>query len=214
MSAAGPSGCIGPNAINRVGEALIALEGRGVAEQVFDEAGLTAYLMHPPAAMVAETEVARLMAATQLRLGEERARAVGRSAGQRTADYLLAHRIPRAAQILLALLPPALAARALSAAIRRHAWTFAGSAVVEIGSGNPVRVAFRGGPLCCDQLAQRPASAFYGATFEHLFRALVHGDTQEHASAPIATLRQDTCQFIVGWPGPAGHLDRKPRSRQ
>ena len=48
------------------------------------------------------------------------------AAGERTAQYILAHRIPQAAQVVLKLLPAALAGPLLSKAIAKHAWTFAG----------------------------------------------------------------------------------------
>jgi divinyl protochlorophyllide a 8-vinyl-reductase len=178
MSGAREPGRIGPNAIIRIGEALMAIEGTSKAACVYSRADLSAYLGSPPTAMVEETEVARLMAALQTELGPERARTIGWMAGLRTGDYVLKHRIPLAAQRLLALLPSALAGRVLAAAIRRHAWTFAGSAEIEICGSNPLRVTFHGSPLCCDRLAQGPACAFYRATFERLFRALVHPDAR------------------------------------
>jgi divinyl protochlorophyllide a 8-vinyl-reductase len=57
-------------------------------------------------------------------LGPAMAAEVARDAGLRTADYLLANRIPKPVQVLLKHLPAPLAARVLLSAIRRHAWTF------------------------------------------------------------------------------------------
>ena len=54
---------IGPNAIIRVGEALVAMQGRGVAADVFAAARLTASFEAPPQSMVPEQEVTRLHAA-------------------------------------------------------------------------------------------------------------------------------------------------------
>ncbi len=52
---------------------------------------------------------------------------IAEEAGARTADYIIANRIPRAVVWLLKRLPPALAAPMLMAAIRKHAWTFVGA---------------------------------------------------------------------------------------
>jgi len=52
---------------------------------------------------------------------------IAEEAGARTADYIIAHRIPRAAGWLLRRLPARLAAPMLMAAIRKHAWTFVGA---------------------------------------------------------------------------------------
>jgi divinyl protochlorophyllide a 8-vinyl-reductase len=52
---------------------------------------------------------------------------IAEEAGARTADYIIANRIPRAACWLLRRLPAVLAAPLLMAAIRKHAWTFIGA---------------------------------------------------------------------------------------
>jgi divinyl protochlorophyllide a 8-vinyl-reductase len=96
-----------------------------------------------------------------------------RLAGRKTADYLLAHRIPRAVQVLLKLLPPGLAAPLLTAAILSHTWTFAGSASVAALRGRPLRIALTGCPICRGAAAQTSACGYYAATFETLFRTLV-----------------------------------------
>jgi hypothetical protein len=78
---------------------------------------------------------------------------VARSAGRRTADYLLAHRIPKPVQALLKALPARLAARVLLSAIARHAWTFAGSGVFSASTGARAR------PSCWRSATTRCAGA-------------------------------------------------------
>lgn len=51
----------------------------------------------------------------------EAAPSIAVEAGRATADYILAHRIPASAQVVLRILPHRLAARALARAIARHA---------------------------------------------------------------------------------------------
>lgn len=189
---------IGPNAITRVAEALCAEGGASAADRVFAAAALSRYLADPPAEMVAEEEVIRLHAALRATVGPTRAREVSRSAGRRTADYLLAHRIPKGVQALLRVLPPRLAARLLLAAIRRHAWTFAGSGRFAATAGSPVRLEIAGNPLCRGASASSPLCDYYAATFERLFRALVAS-----RSAAVETSCEacgaDACRFEVRW---------------
>ena len=127
MAAAATAGLIGPNAITRIAKVLPAWRGTAFAEQVFERAGLRQHWRQPPQGMVREDDVRALHRALREAMPAEEAAAVSRAAGRATADYLLAHRIPHAVQQVLKLLPAPLAARALVAAITRHAWTFAGS---------------------------------------------------------------------------------------
>jgi divinyl protochlorophyllide a 8-vinyl-reductase len=198
VSAAREAGRIGPNAITRVAEVMPSLVGAGMTRHLFDAAGLLRYLQTPPQGMVDEAEVRRLHAILHETLGSEAATRITDQAGQRTADYLIAHRIPKAVQALLRLLPAPLASRVLLAAIRRHAWTFSGSGEFTAHAGVPVLLSIRGNPLCQGFEAESPACAFYAATFERLFRLLVH---------PAARVREitceacgaDACRFEVRW---------------
>ena len=192
------AGRIGPNAIIRVAEALPGYVGTDVTHGLFESAGLAGYLLAPPQQMVDETEVARLHAALHRALGGGLAGQVARDAGRRTADYLLAHRIPKPVQVLLKWLPAPLAVRVLLSAIRRHAWTFAGSGEFTARAGRPVQLQIRGNPMCRDLRSDTPACDFYAATFERLFRVLVHP-----ASSVIETACEacgdDACRFEIRW---------------
>jgi divinyl protochlorophyllide a 8-vinyl-reductase len=193
-----PEGRIGPNAIIRVAEVLRAGRGEDVAVALFSRAGLLPYLTQPPEAMVDENEVTRLHQVLRESLGNLQAQQVARQAGTRTAEYLLAHRIPRAAQAVLKRLPPALAARALLSAIRGHAWTFAGSGIFRALAGHPVVLSIHCNPMCRGTRLAEPGCDFYAATFEHLFRALVHPASkvvETHCEACGDTM----CRFEVRW---------------
>jgi divinyl protochlorophyllide a 8-vinyl-reductase len=169
-----PVGRIGPNAITRVHEALREDLGVAGTADLFREAGLDAYLQALPEQMVDEHEVICLHQALRTRLGPEHAVRVARVAGRRTGDYLLANRIPRAAQHILRLLPPALASRVLLAAIGRHSWTFAGTgAFVVARSGRPVRMSIAGCPICRGARSSDHICDYYTSTFERLFQKLV-----------------------------------------
>ncbi len=189
---------IGPNAVNRLAEALHARHGPAVAAEVFGAAGVARHLRQPPTGMVDEAEVARLHRALRDRLAGGEAASVARDAGQRTADYLLAHRIPAAVQGLLKRLPAPWAARVLLAAIGRHAWTFAGSGRFEARAGHPVVLTIRGNPLCTGVSSPVPVCDFYAATFERLFRVLVHRDTRVSETACEAQ-GAPACRFELRW---------------
>lgn len=164
---------VGPNAVIQVAAALRALRGEAAAAQVFAAAGLSQMLAAPPQSMTEERAVAALHRA----VAEMAPEAAG-EAGARTADYLLANRIPAPAQRLLRALPRPLAARLLLAAIRRNAWTFAGSGAVSVaGWGRPV-IAIADNPLSV------PGCPWHRGVFQRLFRALVD---------PGATVRVTAC---------------------
>lgn len=196
-----PSARIGPNAITRVAEALHAEFGAQGAARVFGLAGLGRYLDAPPERMVDEAEVALLHRRLRESLGDAVAHRIGRAAGLRTADYLLARRIPRAVQWLLKRLPAALAARVLLAAIARHAWTFAGSGRFRVLHGRPLLLFIAGNPLCRGVVSDEPSCDFYAATFERLFRVLVHPGTMVREVA-CESMGAPACVFTVHWDGP------------
>lgn len=198
VHAADAAGRIGPNAIIRVAEALRREGGDAQALRVFSAAALEPYLRHPPERMVDEAEVTRLHATLRAALGDARARAVSRDAGYATGDYLLAHRIPRPVKAVLKMLPATLAARVLLQAITRHAWTFAGTGVFTATPGRPVRFQIRGNPICRGTVATQPVCDYYAATFERLFRVLVHPratvvETDCEAAGAAA------CRFEIRW---------------
>ena len=190
---------IGPNAVIRVAEALDAVEGRPVAERLFQAVGIRRYLDAPPRDMVAEDEVRSLHEELHRALGDRRARSIGWIAGQRTADYLLAHRIPAAVQRLLHWLPRRTAARVLSRAIAGHAWTFTGSGRLRVEPGNPTAFRIAHCPLCRGLHGAEPACDYYVATFERLFAVLIHADARATETACMA--RGDAeCRISIGWP--------------
>lgn len=192
------SGRIGPNAITRLAEALRADLGERRAACVFGAAGLGAYLVHPPDHMVDEAEVGRLHWALREVLPVAQAERLSRIAGDRTADYLLAHRIPKPVQRLLRLLPAPFASYMLLRAIRGHAWTFAGSGRFSAIADNPSRLVIADNPMCRGVRRRAPQCHYYAATFERLFRALVHERARVVETACEAC-GAEACVFEVAW---------------
>ncbi len=208
----GPGGAaarIGPNAVIQLAAALSPRVGATRALQLFEAAGAAAWWRQPPEHMVPQAEVARLHRVVRAALDPGVAREVARDAGTRTAEYLLRHRIPAPVQFALRLVPASWAAAALLRAIGRNAWTFAGSGRFEAcRGGDPVRWAhggvprwtltITGNPLCRGLQADAPACDYYAATFERLFRRLVHpGATVTEVDCEA---RGDAaCRFAVRW---------------
>jgi divinyl protochlorophyllide a 8-vinyl-reductase len=160
---AGPR--VGPNAALQLIEALRDAGGAPLVLRVFEEAGRGGWVDAPPDRMIPQDAAFALFQAVRREV-PDRADAILGDAGRRTADYLLAHRIPRLAQRALRLLPPRLAIRLLLAAIARHAWTFAGSARFQAATeGGALGVTLEGNPLAT------PGCPWHAAVFARLLQA-------------------------------------------
>jgi divinyl protochlorophyllide a 8-vinyl-reductase len=196
-AAAGPAR-IGPNAIIQVAAAARALIGEERTQRLFRAAALESCLWSPPTGMVDEADVSRLHRHLRESLDPEVGRSCLLHAGALTGDYLLAHRIPRPVQVLLRSLPAAASSRLLLAAIRRHAWTFAGSGTFTAEAGRTVRLTINGNPLCRDAVSDVPLCHYYAATFERLFRELVSARTTATETACEAC-GAAACRFELRW---------------
>jgi bacteriochlorophyll 4-vinyl reductase len=116
---------IGPNAILQLVPVLEDAAGADMAKHLLAMAGVFE-LPDPAAGLMDEAPAARLHQALRTEMPEV-APMLAREAGWRTADYILAHRIPKKAQTLLKLMPARLSAPILARAVAKHAWTFCGS---------------------------------------------------------------------------------------
>ncbi len=193
-----PRGLVGPNAITRMAQALEAIEGPERCRAVFLRAGLAQALRTPPTDMVNEEDVAALQAATFATLGTVRARAVCLEAGRLTGDYLLANRIPHAAQRLLRWLPRSLAARILVRAIARHAWTFAGSGRFSYRFSGGLKLSVEHSPLCRRIRCEQHACHYFAGTFARVFEGVLGPGVQVCETACEA-VGDPACVFHVSW---------------
>jgi divinyl protochlorophyllide a 8-vinyl-reductase len=187
-------GKIGPNAIVRMAEAMQQTLGDSGTAWLFAAAGLGPYLRHWPEDLVDEDEVIRLHRLLRESVGLQQARQISRKAGARTADDLLAHRIPVLVQILLHVLPHRTACQTLLNSIRRHAWTFVGSGKLAVLHGPPLQIHIVGNPLCRDTTASEPICDYYAACFERLFDRLVRRGTKVREVA-CAAMGAPACVF-------------------
>ena len=115
---------------------------------------------------------------------------IAEEAGARTADYIIANRIPKPAAWLLRRLPAMLAAPLLMAAIRKHAWTFIGAGVFAAQGAWRFSIDRTG----AGDALPPPDSLFhwYAAVFTRLYQCLVAGDCTclvQMTARPEAPLR-------------------------
>lgn len=186
---------IGPNAVLQTVAVMEAALGPAKTGAILADAQIAA--LPDGAAMIAEVHALRLH--RWLALHEPVACFdIAAEAGARTADYIIAHRIPRAACWLLRHLPAGLAAPLLMAAIRKHAWTFAGAgaftphgawafAIDRSGAGDPV-------------LPPESLFHWYAAVFTRLYQSLVAPDCR--------------CEIVGAASGAAGCTYRISRADQ
>ena len=192
---------IGPNALIQTVEALVEVAGIDATRRVLTAGGRGELLTQRPVAMVDENEFVALIATLRRELSPDVAESILGRGGERTGDYLLAHRIPRPARAFLPHLPRRLALRVLLKAIGAHAWTFAGSGRFSwemTETGALIRLA--DGPEARGHAAQAPCCAYYRNCFQTLLRSLVdRGIVVRETSC--AAVGSETCEFAVAWPG-------------
>jgi divinyl protochlorophyllide a 8-vinyl-reductase len=186
------AGRIGPNAILQL---VDVLERRGEVElcrAVLAEAGVERPARD--AGMLPETDCAAVHQALR-RLSPE-AEALLAEAGSATGTYILAHRIPKAAQALLRLLPGMLATPVLTKAIAKHSWTFAGSGEFCVASSRPLVLAVARNPLVAGWRADRPQCIWHVSVFERLYGRLVLPQVSVRETACCAC-GDPACRFEV-----------------
>lgn len=195
----GSPGRIGPNAILRTMEVLEARLAPAERRALLAREGLESLVTSPPTEMVDEAIVAALFRAVSATLGETDAQLVQWEAGQRTARYLLANRIPGPVQWMLRALPAGLAAPVLLGSVAAHAWTFTGTGRFAFTSHRRgAEVAIAGCPLCRGRRSAATLCAFYAGTFAGLFRALVARDCT--ITERLCEARgQASCAFALRW---------------
>ncbi|MCK0148859.1 bacteriochlorophyll 4-vinyl reductase [Marivita sp. S6314] len=188
-----PSGAlIGPNAVLQLLPQIERIGGEARVVQMLAEAGI----FHVPdgSQMIPERDAARLHQV--LRRDEpDMAPQLATQAGRATADYILAHRIPEIAQLLLRMLPAPLAARALSKAIEKHAWTFAGSGAFRVVTPWCFEIAQN--PIVRGEHSDTPLCHWHAAVFARLYQVLVHPKSICREVACCALDHAHACRFEV-----------------
>lgn len=188
----GSSGVIGPNAILQLLQVLDQSVGPARRAALLAEAGIVN--LPDGTCMIPKAQAARLHHC--LRHAEpEGARALAARAGIATADYILRHRIPATAQWLLRALPAGPAARFLSRAIARHAWTFVGSGQFKVVA--PWTFEIRGNPLIRGDQSEHCICTWHAGVFTRLYQVLVTPDCCCLETSCGAQAPKDPCRFEV-----------------
>lgn len=176
-----PGALIGPNAVLQAVAVMEERLGHSETAAILADAQIE----HLPSGthMIPEADALRLHRWLALHdpLG---AFVIAEESGARTADYIIANRIPRAAVWLLRRLPAMLAAPLLMAAIRKHAWTFVGA-----GDFAPQGAwGFTIDRTAAGDSLPPPDSLFawYAAVFTRLYRQLVSRGCECRMQAPAA----------------------------
>ncbi|MEI7772852.1 MAG: bacteriochlorophyll 4-vinyl reductase [Chloroflexales bacterium] len=179
---------IGPNAIIQTIASLREVYGPDELRALLagDAEG---YLSHLPHEMIPEAEFHVLVELLTARLGAERAGEILHRAGERTADYVRANRIPAPIRTVLGLLPAPLSLRLLLPAISKHAWTFVGSGVFSFSIGRTPSVSIgRSVSQDTSGIASVLCRYYYGA-FTQMLRRVVNSRI---------SLREVACQARSG----------------
>lgn len=193
------SGRIGPNAVLQVFNALEEGHGRQEATRLARHAGLAHHRAQAPVTMVDERDVVALHTTVRTTMTPHQGDQILWRAGERTADYILANRIPKLVQVLLRALPAKPASRLLLKAIAKNAWTFAGSGTFGFTKGKPATLTLTDCPACNEVYRPGEQCLYYTATFQGLFQALAHPDAHiENDLSPTTNGR--VRKFVLDWP--------------
>jgi divinyl protochlorophyllide a 8-vinyl-reductase len=144
--------------------------------------------------MLPEADCRAVHAAVRTVLGDK-AEGILRLAGLATGDYILTHRIPRLARLLIRTLPGRVGAMLLASAISRHAWTFVGSGTFRIAGRWPLVFEVGGNPLGPAQ-SDHPACVWHAAVFERLFARLVWPSVVVEET-DCGAMGASVCRFVL-----------------
>lgn len=162
------TGLIGPNTILQLLPVLERAGGTDFRDQVMAAAGI--FEAPNDEGMMPEGPAARVHQALRA-IEPEMAPSLAWAAGERTGHYILARRIPQAAQVVLKVLPAGLAGPLLSKAIAKHSWTFTGSGTFHLAG--PLTFEIADNPIVRGEVSDVPLCHWHRAVFEVLFRKLV-----------------------------------------
>lgn len=164
---------IGPNSVLQLIPVLDEVLGHPERERLMHLSGLAE--LPTSEGLMAEAPAAMLHQALRQH-HPELAPQLTRRAGERTADFLIRHRIPIAAIHVIKSLPPWLGAPVLASVIAKHSWTFAGSGVFKIRARHPLVFDLVDNPVVRGEHAEAPVCCWHAAVFERLFSAIVDPD--------------------------------------
>jgi divinyl protochlorophyllide a 8-vinyl-reductase len=187
------AGLIGPNALTQLLPVLERAGGAALRDRLLARAGVVG--LPDMTGLIDEAPVARLHQAMRAEV-PDLAPDLAWEAGVRTADYILAHRIPRPVQAVLKRSPAWIAGPVLSRAIARNAWTFAGSGRFEVERGWPAVFLIHDNPVVRGERAEACLCHWHAGVFERLFRVLVT-DRARAREVACCACGAPACRFEV-----------------
>ncbi|GAB5414607.1 MAG: bacteriochlorophyll 4-vinyl reductase [Congregibacter sp.] len=189
-----PQPWIGPNSVLQLVPLLEEALGSAECQHLMDLSGLDG-LPHDQGLM-REAPAAKLHQAVRAH-HPLIAPALTRKAGERTADYIIEHRIPIAALKVLRRLPPWLAGPLLGRIIEKHSWTFAGSGRFRLRSRLPLVFELADNPVVRGESADKPICDWHAAVFQRLFSDIIDPDMR--CVETLCCAKGDPCcRFEVG----------------
>lgn len=186
-------GRIGPNALTQLLPLLEKAGGAELRDELLAEAGV--FELPDMTGLIDEEPVARLHQAMRAGI-PDLAPSLAWEAGVRTADYIIANRIPAPARKLLKALPGWAAAPLLVSAIEKNAWTFAGSGRFEVVSRRPPVFLIHDNPVVRGEHSDAPLCRWHCGVFERLFRVLVDDRSRAEETACCAS-GANACRFVI-----------------
>ena len=189
-----PQARIGPNSVLQLLPLLDETLGRPERERLMRSAGMAA----PPGhnGLMHEAPAASLHQRLRAEHPEVAPRLTER-AGERTGEYIIRHRIPPAALLVLRRLPAWLAGPLLGRVIEKHAWTFAGSGTFRLVSLQPAVFEIRDNPVVRGETAPGPICHWHAAVFTRLYRHIVDPDLRCRETRCCAS-GAPACRFEIG----------------
>jgi len=172
---------IGPNAVLKAVEVMEERLGHAETSAILADAQIVS--LPSGRHMIPEVEALRLHRWLALH-DPVGAFVIAEEAGARTADYIIAHRIPPAAVWVLRHCPAVLAAPLLMAAIGKHAWTFVGAGTFTPDGAWAFSI--DRGSAGDDLPPSDSLFHWYAAVFTQLYRRLVAPDCTCRVIAPDA----------------------------
>lgn len=197
-----PAGRIGPNAVLQLAGPVENLLGQGAMARILDASDVP---MPAGDQMIPQDAVGRVYH-TMWKHFPKQAATLSQRAGAGTARYIRANRIPKAARLLLRMLPRSLSERLLSKAIVDHAWTFCGSGTLSTArEEGEIHFLLQENPLA-DRTIQPPhLCIWHAAVFAEIF-SLILGRAYYCKEVACCALGADVCHFVVSRTAAARHF--------
>ena len=182
-------GVMGSQTVLPVVAAVTRHLGDAAAQRLLDEAR---FLHLPePGDPVRERQVAVLHQSLRRNHPDE-AEAILREAARDSVEWIMAHRIPARARMLLGAMPWQIAVWMLGRHALQNSWAFSGSGQFNVLGTDTFELI--GNPVLRGETADHPICVWHEELFQHTFRRMAHGRLRCTETACSAT-GASSCRF-------------------